>query len=73
LRGLGFPLIAEIVEQHVVLDLNPAEAIVETAIVYYAHKRVMHDKIVTLEERVQDLLIRYGKTQELNNQILQNL
>lgn len=73
LRELGFPLIAGIVEQHVVLDLNPAGPIVEKEIVYYADKRVMHDKIVTLEERVQDLLIRYGKTEEMRNQILQNL
>jgi len=73
LRELGFPLIAEIVEQHVVIDLNPTGPIVEKEIVYYADKRVMHDKIVTLEERVQDLLIRYGKTEEIYNLILQNL
>ncbi len=73
LRELGFPLIAEIVEQHVVIDLNPAGPIVEKEIVYYADKRVMHDKIVTFEERVQDLLIRYGKTNEIYNLILQNL
>ena len=73
LRELGFPLIAEIVEQHVVIDLNPAGPIVEKEIVYYADKRVMHDQIVTLEERVQDLLIRYGKTEEIYNLILQNL
>lgn len=73
LRELGFPLIAEIVEQHVVLDSNPAGPISEKEIIYYADKRVMHDKIVTLEERVQDLLIRYGKTEEIRNLILQNL
>jgi putative nucleotidyltransferase with HDIG domain len=73
LRELGFPLIAGIVEQHVVIDLNPAGPIVEKEIIYYADKRVMHDKIVTLEERVQDLLIRYGKTEEIRNRILQNL
>jgi len=73
LRDLGFALIAEIVEQHVTLDLDPAGPVMEKEIVYYADKRVMHDKIVTLEERVQDLLIRYGKTLELRNRILQNL
>ncbi|MEE9910816.1 MAG: HDIG domain-containing protein [Deltaproteobacteria bacterium] len=73
LRELGFPLIAEIVEQHVAIDLNPAGPIVEKEIIYYADKRVMHDKIVTLEERVQDLLIRYGKTDEIRSLILQNL
>lgn len=74
LRDLGFPRIAEIVEQHVVIkDSNPAERVQEKEIVYYADKRVMHDKIVTIEERVQDLLIRYGITQEMRNRILENL
>src|SRR5512145_1793585 len=73
-RDPGFGLIARIVEQHVVItDVNLAGLPEEKEIVYYADKRVMHDKIVTLEERVQDLLIRYGKTQELYNLILQNL
>jgi putative nucleotidyltransferase with HDIG domain len=73
LRELGYPLIAEIVEQHVVLDPNPAGPIAEKEIIYYADKRVMHDKIVTLEERVEDLLIRYGKTDEIRSLILENL
>lgn len=74
LRELGFPMIARIVEQHVVItDVNLAGPPEEKEIVYYADKRVMHDKIVTLEERVQDLLIRYGKTEAIHNQILQNL
>ena len=73
LRELGFSLIAGIVEQHIVIDLNPAGPIVEKEIIYYADKRVMHVKIVTVEERVQDLLIRYGKTQEIRDLILQNL
>ncbi|MRR17346.1 MAG: HDIG domain-containing protein [Deltaproteobacteria bacterium] len=74
LRELGFGLIARIVEQHVVItDVNLAGPPEEKEIVYYADKRVMHDRIVTLEERVQDLLIRYGKTEAIHNQILQNL
>jgi len=73
LRELGYPRIAEIVEQHVVLDLNPAGPVLEKEIVYYADKRVMHDKIVTLDERVSDLLIRYGETQEIRTRILRNL
>lgn len=32
-------------------------------IVLYADKRVKHDKCVTLSERFEDLLVRYGKTQ----------
>jgi putative nucleotidyltransferase with HDIG domain len=74
LRELGFPRIAEIVEEHVIIrDLNLEGVPEEKEIVYYADKRVTHEKIVTLEERVQDLLERYGKTEEIRNQILQNM
>ncbi len=52
LRELGFPNIAEMVEQHVIIhDLNLDGDIEEKEIVYYADKRVMHDTIVTLEEK----------------------
>jgi len=44
----------------------------EREIVYYADKRVLHDGIVTVEERVLDLLQRYGTTEGIRNQILQN-
>lgn len=73
LRELGFPRIAEIVEQHVIIqDLNPEGALEEREIVYYADKRVMHDKIVTLKERVIDLINRYGTEEETRKLILQN-
>ena len=32
----------------------------------------MHDKIVTLEERVDDLIKRYAATEEIRDQILKN-
>jgi putative nucleotidyltransferase with HDIG domain len=67
LRELGFPSVAEIVEQHVIIhNLNLEGEIEGKEIVYYADKRVMHDTIVTIEERVNDLIKRYG------NQILRN-
>ena len=73
LRDLGFPLVAEIVEQHVIIrDLNPEGEIEEKEIVYYADKRVMHDTIVSLEERVEDLIQRYGKKEEIRVEILRN-
>ena len=69
LRELGFPSIAEIVEQHVIIDnLNPQGRLEEREIVYYADKRVLHDTIVTIDERVHDLIQRYG----CENLILQN-
>lgn len=73
LRALGFSSIAEIVEQHVFLhhvDLHGT--LEEREIVYYADKRVMHDQIVTVEERIQDLVKRYGFTEAIRSRIEQN-
>lgn len=54
--------IAEIVAEHVVLkNHRPDAPITEKEIVYYADKRVNHDVVVSLEERLQYLLERYGK------------
>jgi len=73
LRELGFPGIAEIVEHHVIIrDFNPHGGLEEREIVYYADKRVMHDTVVTLDERVRDLIQRYGATEEIRGRILQN-
>ena len=73
LRELGFLSVAEVVEQHVIIHhLNPTGRLEEREIVYYADKRVLHDTIVTIEERVHDLIERYGTTEEIRNLILQN-
>jgi hypothetical protein len=73
LRELGYPDIAEIVEQHVIIhELNLSGDIEEREIVYYADKRVMHDTIVTIEERVHDLIQRYGANEEIRELILKN-
>jgi uncharacterized protein len=70
LRGLGFASTAEIVRQHVILtDFRPEGPLEEREIVNYADKRVMHDRIVSLEERVKDLLRRYGTTEEIRQRI----
>lgn len=60
---LGYPEVAEIVRQHVVLDdgISPGQ-VAEAALVHYADKRVKHTTIVSLEERFQDLKERYGKS-----------
>ena len=65
LRELGFPEVAEIVRQHVILDpeMDPGR-ITEAVVVHYADKRVKHDAIVSLGERFQDLKDRYGKSPE---------
>lgn len=73
LKELGFPRIAAIVEEHVIIrNLNLEGRLEEREIVYYADKRVMHDTIVTIEQRVHDLMERYGTAEDIRNLILQN-
>ena len=65
LRQLGYPRIADIVEQHVILKENEVnERITEEEILNYSDKRVRHDTIVTLRERYDDLMKRYGKKEQ---------
>ncbi len=64
-RSLGFLEIAEIVAGHVVLpDFSPeryaAGIFSPGEIVYYADKRVRHDQIVSLPERLDYILDRYS-------------
>lgn len=73
LQSLGFPEIADVVGQHVYLYHDVGNTpLNEAHIVYYADKRVMHDMIVTVDERIQDLLQRYGTTPERRNRIVKN-
>ncbi len=73
LRGMGYDYIAEIVESHVVFrDFHENAPLSEKDIIYYSDKRVMHEKIVSLETRINDLAVRYGKTEEHRQSILKN-
>lgn len=73
LRKLGFRRVAEIVEQHVTIpDLNLQGGLEEREIVYYADKRVMHNVIVGLDERVDDLIKRYATDEKIRRRILLN-
>ena len=54
--------IADIVAEHVILkNYTPENTFVEKEIVYYADKRVNHDQVVSLEERMAYILERYGR------------
>ena len=65
LASMGFPEVGEIVRQHVVLDDYPPEAAPnEAEIVNYADKRVLHDQVVPLDDRMAYILARYAKTRE---------
>lgn len=66
LTSLGLPQVAEIVRQHVVLDAYFADAVPnEAEVVNYADKRVLHDTVVPLRDRMYYILARYAKTEEM--------
>ncbi|MCD6389219.1 MAG: HD domain-containing protein [Desulfobulbaceae bacterium] len=57
----GFHEIAEIVAEHVVLQKTKPGIISEKQIVYYADKRINHDQVVSLDERLAYIMERYGR------------
>ena len=61
-RSLGMERIAEIIEQHVFLkDFDPEGPLLAKEIVYYADKRVRHNVVVNLDQRLEYILEHYGK------------
>jgi len=70
----GLYEIADIVEEHVRLKEAPKNGLInEKHIVCYADKRVMHSKIVTLEERLEDIIRRYAQGRpDAQERILKN-
>lgn len=82
LSALGFFEVGEIVRQHVVLDqwLSSAEPVSacrddqapgEAEVVNYADKRVLHDQVVSLNERMAYILHRYARTPERRQLMIQ--
>jgi len=66
----GLPNVGRIVAQHVVLNGRKNRPIAEEHIVFYADKRVMHDEIVSLENRFIYLNETYGKNPEALDRLL---
>ncbi len=62
LKRIGYERVGDIVARHIWLGRAVDSSLVcEEEIVNYSDKRVMHDRIVSLEERFRDLRERYGK------------
>lgn len=62
LKEMGYERVGEVVAQHIWLSQEGDPCSVsEEEVVNYADKRVMHDRIVSLEERFNDLKDRYGR------------
>jgi len=71
LADLGYTEVGCIIGQHVRLDRYVAAGgPTEAEIVNYADKRVLHDRIVPLGERMGYILERYGREQERKRAIL---
>lgn len=72
LADLGYPEVALIVGQHVRLDYYPVALSEPTdvEIVNYSDKRVLHDRVVPLNERMGYILEKYGGSPERKRNIL---
>ena len=88
LTDAGYPEVGDLVRQHVRLDdYSKDKSIAEVEIINYADKRVRHDRIVPMKDRMDYIMERYGslpehkqriqliweKTRELEIQIFNNL
>ena len=70
LRERGYSEVGEIVRQHVKLDTYfQAEIPDEAEIVNYSDKRVLHDKIVPMADRMDYILERYGQRADLGDRL----
>ncbi|MBN1532548.1 MAG: HDIG domain-containing protein [Spirochaetes bacterium] len=73
MRELGYESIALAVESHVIMDnYNHDGPLEEREIIFYADKRVMHDTIVSVDDRVDDLVQRYGINEMIRTMIREN-
>ncbi len=65
LKELGYERVGEIVGEHIQISkINDPTTVSEEEVVNYADKRVLHDRIVSLEDRFKDLKVRYGRSQK---------
>jgi putative nucleotidyltransferase with HDIG domain len=70
LTDLGYPQVGDLVRQHVRLDdYSEPQNLSEAVIVNYADKRVLHDRIVSLDERMGYIMKRYGTQPEHKHRI----
>ncbi len=62
LADRGYLEVGDLVRQHVVMDAyRTGKTLREVEIINYADKRVLHDKIVSLDKRLEYILERYAQ------------
>ncbi len=65
LTDMGYPEVGDIIRQHVILDSYETQSpISEQEIVNYSDKRILHDQVVSLKERMEYIQLRYGVKNE---------
>jgi len=70
LTQMGYPEVGDIVRQHVLLDFyDNIHPVSEQEIVNYSDKRVLHDKVVPLAERLEYIKLRYGTNTRYKDKI----
>lgn len=71
LSEMGYPEVGDIVRQHVLLDrYRPSTPVSMAEIVNYADKRVLHDKVVSLEKRLDYIKVRYATNDKLKKKLV---
>jgi tRNA threonylcarbamoyladenosine biosynthesis protein TsaE len=70
LREKGFAALGEIVRVHGLRLPSPFRSRIEQKVLYYADKRVAHDRVVSLDERFREFRERYGAGKESEQAIL---
>ncbi|MEE9122786.1 MAG: HDIG domain-containing metalloprotein [Syntrophobacteria bacterium] len=66
-----FDEIADIVGEHIwLIDYSLDGVYSEKEVVYYADKRVLHTSVVSLEERMHDIMDRYGRNDSRLSQLV---
>lgn len=67
----GLAMVGNIIVQHVILRSDVAQRVSEEHVLFYADKRVVHDNIVSLEDRFVYLIDTYGKNAEAIDRLLE--
>ncbi len=68
-EALGYPVVAPLVANHV-LDQSEVLGSLEEEIVFYSDKRVDFDEVVSLQERLKRLQVRYANNPEAMRNII---
>lgn len=74
LEGIVPSAVAGIVSEHIHLEPSRVAApVTESVLVNYSDKRVMHDRVVSIEDRYYDLIARYAKSPSHRLRLLEKL